>query len=165
MANLEEVAKLVQDTYANIWRGWYAEHPGCVPATVKVDLNCTSAGYGHKFNLIIISFADGNLDDYDILNSEAWPIWKTDLIHEMLHEYERKILTYPSSIVTLPTPGGSCRSSTMIEYLVFPNEGHRLIQPESRLKFFAATEQFLAKHLGGRAEPPSESDAWDELRR
>ncbi|MGA3144221.1 MAG: hypothetical protein ABSF10_14535 [Verrucomicrobiota bacterium] len=96
MANLEEVAKLVQDTYANVWRDWYAEHPGCVPATVTVDLNCTSAGYGHKFNLIIISFANGNLDDCDILNSEAWPIWKTDLIHEMLHEYERKILTKPS---------------------------------------------------------------------
>jgi len=38
------------------------------------------------------------------------------------------------------------------EYLLFPDEGHGLAIPENRLKFYAAAEKFLAKHLGGRFE-------------
>jgi len=38
------------------------------------------------------------------------------------------------------------------EYLLFPDEGHGLARPENRLKFYAAAEKFLAKHLGGRFE-------------
>jgi dipeptidyl aminopeptidase/acylaminoacyl peptidase len=36
------------------------------------------------------------------------------------------------------------------EYLVFPDEGHGFAKPENRLKFYAAADKFLAKHLGGR---------------
>ena len=50
-----------------------------------------------------------------------------------------------------------------VEYLVFPDEGHGFARPENRLKFYAATEQFLAKHLGGRAELPSDKEQWTEL--
>jgi len=35
------------------------------------------------------------------------------------------------------------------EYIVFPDEGHGFRKPESRLKFYAAAEKFLAKYLGG----------------
>lgn len=38
------------------------------------------------------------------------------------------------------------------EYLVFEDEGHGFAKPESRLKFYAAAERFLARHLGGRVE-------------
>ena len=38
------------------------------------------------------------------------------------------------------------------EYLLFPDEGHGFAKPENRLRFYAAAEQFLAGHLGGRAE-------------
>lgn len=96
MAELLEVTRLVQDTYTKIWRDWYASRPDCVPATVTVDLDCTSDGYGHDLNRIIISLGDANLDDWDILDVVGWPAWKIQLIHEMLHEYERKVLTAPS---------------------------------------------------------------------
>lgn len=52
-----------------------------------------------------------------------------------------------------------------VEYLVFPDEGHGFARPENRLKFYAAAEQFLAQHLGGRAEPPSPEERWDSLRK
>jgi dipeptidyl aminopeptidase/acylaminoacyl peptidase len=39
------------------------------------------------------------------------------------------------------------------EYLLFPDEGHGFAKPENRLRFYAAAEAFLARHLGGRAEP------------
>jgi dipeptidyl aminopeptidase/acylaminoacyl peptidase len=40
-----------------------------------------------------------------------------------------------------------------VQYVVYPDEGHGFQRPENRMHFFAVTEQFLAKHLGGRAEP------------
>ncbi|MBV9690526.1 MAG: S9 family peptidase [Ktedonobacteraceae bacterium] len=38
------------------------------------------------------------------------------------------------------------------EYMLFPDEGHGLVKPENRLKFYAAAEKFLATYLGGRYE-------------
>jgi dipeptidyl aminopeptidase/acylaminoacyl peptidase len=38
------------------------------------------------------------------------------------------------------------------EYLLFPDEGHGFAKPENRLRFYAAAERFLARHLGGRFE-------------
>jgi dipeptidyl aminopeptidase/acylaminoacyl peptidase len=39
------------------------------------------------------------------------------------------------------------------EYLLFPDEGHGLAKPENQFRFYTAAERFLARHLGGRAEP------------
>ena len=36
------------------------------------------------------------------------------------------------------------------EYLLFPDEGHGFAKPDNRLRFYAAAEAFLARHLGGR---------------
>ncbi|MDQ3898187.1 MAG: prolyl oligopeptidase family serine peptidase, partial [Actinomycetota bacterium] len=41
------------------------------------------------------------------------------------------------------------------EYMLFPDEGHGFAKPENRLRFYAAAERFLARHLGGRFEGPS----------
>jgi dipeptidyl aminopeptidase/acylaminoacyl peptidase len=50
------------------------------------------------------------------------------------------------------------------QYMLFPDEGHGFAQPENRLKFYAAAEAFLARHLGGRAEPPAaDEEAADEV--
>jgi dipeptidyl aminopeptidase/acylaminoacyl peptidase len=42
------------------------------------------------------------------------------------------------------------------EYMLFEDEGHGFAKPENRLKFYAAAEKFLAKHLGGRYEESEE---------
>lgn len=39
------------------------------------------------------------------------------------------------------------------EYLLFPDEGHGFAKPGNRLRFYAAAEAFLGRHLGGRVEP------------
>jgi dienelactone hydrolase len=39
------------------------------------------------------------------------------------------------------------------QYVLFPDEGHGLVKPGNRLHFYTLVEQFLAEHLGGRAEP------------
>ena len=40
-----------------------------------------------------------------------------------------------------------------VSYVTFSDEGHGWARPANRLAFYAIVEQFLAKHLGGRAEP------------
>src|SRR5213076_3203802 len=50
-----------------------------------------------------------------------------------------------------------------VEYLLFPDEGHGFARPENRLKFFAAAEAFLARHVGGRCEPATEPERWEHL--
>ena len=43
-----------------------------------------------------------------------------------------------------------------VEYVLYPDEGHRQWRPENKFHFYAKAEEFLAKHLGGRFEPTSE---------
>ncbi len=40
-----------------------------------------------------------------------------------------------------------------VTYVVYPDEGHGFARPENNLDFYGRVEEFLAKHLGGRAEP------------
>ena len=40
-----------------------------------------------------------------------------------------------------------------VEYVVYTDEGHGFARPENRMDFYGRVENFLAKHLGGRAEP------------
>jgi dipeptidyl aminopeptidase/acylaminoacyl peptidase len=49
-------------------------------------------------------------------------------------------------------------NGSAVEYIVYTDEGHGLRRLENRLHFFAHAEAFLAKRLGGRAEPMSEVD-------
>ena len=40
-----------------------------------------------------------------------------------------------------------------VDFVVYPNEGHGFARSENRQDFYGRVEQFLARHLGGRAEP------------
>ena len=46
-----------------------------------------------------------------------------------------------------------------VDYLLYPDEGHGFARPESRMAFYAAAEEFLSRHLGGRVEPASAQEA------
>jgi dipeptidyl aminopeptidase/acylaminoacyl peptidase len=46
-----------------------------------------------------------------------------------------------------------------VVYYVFPDEGHGFARPVNRVAFDAATEEFLAKYLGGRFEPPTAEES------
>jgi dipeptidyl aminopeptidase/acylaminoacyl peptidase len=50
-----------------------------------------------------------------------------------------------------------------VVYMVFPKMGHGFARNEDYLKFNARVEEFLAQHLGGRAEPPTEAEKSDDL--
>jgi dipeptidyl aminopeptidase/acylaminoacyl peptidase len=44
-----------------------------------------------------------------------------------------------------------------VTYVTFSDEGHGFIRQENRIAFIAVAEAFLAKHLGGEAEPIGDS--------
>lgn len=44
------------------------------------------------------------------------------------------------------------KNNRTVEYIVFEDEGHGFARPENRLRFYGASEAFLARHLGGRSE-------------
>ena len=52
-----------------------------------------------------------------------------------------------------------------VEYLLFPDEGHGFSRPSNRLCFFAAMEQFLHEHLGGRYQEPTKDEDWSPFRK
>lgn len=43
-----------------------------------------------------------------------------------------------------------------VEYVLYTDEGHGFARPENRLHFYGIAEEFLAKYIGGRAEPAAE---------
>ena len=45
------------------------------------------------------------------------------------------------------------KANLPVEYALYTDEGHGFARPENRLHFYAVAEEFLAKYLGGRAEP------------
>jgi dipeptidyl aminopeptidase/acylaminoacyl peptidase len=51
------------------------------------------------------------------------------------------------------------------EYLYFADEGAIVRTFVNRLRFHAAVEAFLGRHLGGRVEPPADFEQFEKLRR
>jgi dipeptidyl aminopeptidase/acylaminoacyl peptidase len=51
------------------------------------------------------------------------------------------------------------KANKAVEYFVYDNEGHSLFLPSNKFHFYAKAEEFFAKHLGGRFEPPGETGA------
>ncbi len=45
------------------------------------------------------------------------------------------------------------KAKRQITYIVYPDEGHGFARPENQRDFYGRIEEFLAKHLGGRAQP------------
>jgi dipeptidyl aminopeptidase/acylaminoacyl peptidase len=45
------------------------------------------------------------------------------------------------------------KANKAVEYVIYEDEGHRLLRAENKFHFYAKAEEFLAKHLGGRFEP------------
>ena len=50
-----------------------------------------------------------------------------------------------------------------VEYLVAPDEGHAFAGHINKLAMWAAVEQFLAEHLGGRYQPEMPDEVRERL--
>ena len=104
ISSFNMVAQEIRDTYDRIWNDWFKGH-GCQQAELEIVINEIEAPrYSSSRNLIYLPLCDEDVSNYEKITScvmfaeyEKWRVWKQDLIHEMLHEYEDKILKQPSA--------------------------------------------------------------------
>lgn len=107
----------------------------------------------------------GNLEkDQDFLKSRS-PLFKVDQIKKPLligqGANDPRVKQAESDQIV-----AAMRSKNLpVEYLLFADEGHGFAQPNNRMKFYAAAEEFLAKYLGGRSEPPTKEENWDSVKK
>jgi hypothetical protein len=89
-----------------MWGAWYSEFPSLVPAKIHLDLNSSCSLYRHNDNELHVGLGEIDVDELmDRTDPEfqrpndttEWPKWKQELVHEMLHEYQHKVLRWESS--------------------------------------------------------------------
>jgi dipeptidyl aminopeptidase/acylaminoacyl peptidase len=107
----------------------------------------------------------GDYDHDEALNRKVSPIFHIDKIRAPLLIAQGKndprvaIATSDAMVAALR------KAERQVTYVVYPDEGHGFARPENQLDFYGRVEEFLAKYLGGRAEPWKKIDgATAELR-
>ena len=122
------------------------------------NLNTLLASIPPYWETIRSTFTRRMGDTQDVLNAQS-PLFKADaikaplLIGQGLND-PRVNVRESDQIAAAMRKNGKA-----VTYVVFPDEGHGFARPENNKRFNAAVEAFLAKNLGGRAEPahPDES--------
>ncbi len=95
----------------------------------------------------------GDVEQDEALNRRISPLFHVDQIRAPLMVLQgandpRVKIAESNQIVAAMRENG-----LPVTYIVFPDEGHGFARPENSLVANAHIEQFLAEHLGGRAEP------------
>lgn len=155
-----------------IYGGSYGGYAALVGATFTPDLFCCAVDVVGPSNLITLinsippywsallaTFYErvGNPDTEEEFLKSRSPLFKVDkikipiLIAQGANDPRVKQAEAEQIVAAMKEKG------LEYEYLLFPDEGHGFVKPENRLKFMAAAERFLAKHLGGRYEETVES--------
>ncbi|MCX6639693.1 MAG: hypothetical protein NTW14_04320 [bacterium] len=97
MAEIQAAKTHIRRTYKSIWTKWYKDSPESRRAKICIRVEAGEAYCRIDGQLIVLY-----LDEYNLLQAKTniifrgenkdWPIWKRDLIHEMFHEYEFKVI-------------------------------------------------------------------------
>jgi dipeptidyl aminopeptidase/acylaminoacyl peptidase len=95
----------------------------------------------------------GDFDHDEKLNRKVSPLYHVDKIRASLLIGQGK----NDPRVTIENTDGMVaalrKAKHEVTYVVYPDEGHGFARPENNLDFYGRVEEFLARHLGGRAEP------------
>jgi len=95
----------------------------------------------------------GDFDHDEELNRKVSPRYHVDKIRAPLLIAQGK--NDPRvAIATVDAMVDALRKAKRdVTYIVYPDEGHGFHRPENNFDFYGRIEEFLAKHLGGRAAP------------
>ena len=98
----------------------------------------------------------GDFDHDETLNREVSPQYHVDKIRAPLLSGQGQ----NDPRVTIANTDGIVKAlraaKREVSYVVYPDEGHGFERPENNMDFYGRVEEFLAKHLNGRAEPWTE---------
>jgi dipeptidyl aminopeptidase/acylaminoacyl peptidase len=96
---------------------------------------------------------EGDVDHDENWNRKISPLYHVDAIRAPLLIGQGKNdprVTIENADAMVAALRNARREMT---YVVYPDEGHGFARPENQFDFYGRVEEFLAKHLGGRAEP------------
>lgn len=96
LQRFSEVKILAERLYEEVHVNWYKPYPEITGATLWIELSDAESGYSCSEDTIYIRVPSGNVMDHNALDETGWPLWKSHLIHEMLHEYQQKIVLVPT---------------------------------------------------------------------
>jgi len=109
MSDQDRIRNFLTDLYHSIWSGWYADQPAAKPALVTIEFSDGVDFYdppSHQLKLRVSGWNEDDivevLDNFDSkMALDEWPAWYISLIHEMVHEYQHRVLK------DMPTPEGA----------------------------------------------------------
>jgi hypothetical protein len=97
---------VIERTYGAIWNDWF-EGLDVPRADFYVTHDCADSGYRLKKNELHLNLPELNVeevaDDLRTICNTApppgigWPTWKRELVHELLHEYQHKVVAGQAS--------------------------------------------------------------------
>lgn len=130
------------------------------PSNIKTLLDSIPPYWGPLRNGMLLKI--GDVDGDEDFNKEISPLFHVDnikaplLIGQGANDPRVKQAEADQIAFSMQEKG------IPVEYVLYPDEGHGFARPDNRIDFNGRAEQFLAKHLGGRAEefdPPKGSTA------
>jgi dipeptidyl aminopeptidase/acylaminoacyl peptidase len=174
---IDAVDWVVQQGYVNpekvaIFGGSYGGYAALVGATFTPDFFCCAVDTFGISNLVtwIKSFPPygsmwlamchkriGNPDTEEEFLKSRSPLFKVDQIRIPILIGQGANDPWVKHAESEQIVEAMKKKGLEYEYILFEDEGHGFAKPENRLKFFAAAEKFLAKHLGARYEEAVES--------
>lgn len=168
---IDAVNWAVKEGYANkkkvaIYGGSYGGYAALVGATFTPDVFACAISVVGPSNLITLlksippywkpimtmfELRVGSLKDEAYLKSIS-PLFKVDKIKIPVMIAQGKNDPRVKQAESEQIVDAMKKAGKPVEYLLFEDEGHGFVRPANRLKFMAAAEKFLAKHMGGRKE-------------
>ncbi|MGD0337961.1 MAG: hypothetical protein ABSB78_04170 [Bacteroidota bacterium] len=99
-----EIVSILRSEYDRLWKDWYPTDANLKKATLKIEFSMSTTFYRPSEDCLYIFIADGNLEDFENqiqghchpMSKLGWYIHQTELVHEMLHEYQIKMVHQPT---------------------------------------------------------------------
>lgn len=124
------------------------------------NLNTLLASIPPYWETLRATFTQRMGDSEELLTSQS-PLFRADAIRAPLligqgaNDPRVKIAESDQIVAAMRAEGQP------VTYVVFEDEGHGFARPENNKRFNAAVEAFLARYLGGRAEPEGPDESID----
>lgn len=110
------------------------------------------------WSTILSTFKKRMGDSEEVLKAQS-PLFKADQIKAPLLIGQGKNDPRVNKAESDQIVAAMRKNAKPVEYYVFPDEGHGFARPVNRMAFDAASEEFLAKYLGGRFEPATADES------
>jgi hypothetical protein len=96
MVTLEQARDEISRCYEELRSKCFRDCDQAAVAKLQVVEGDFASGYSHSENQITIYLCDGDLAIWDLPRFGMPPPWRVTLLHEIVHEYQSKVVTDPS---------------------------------------------------------------------